>query len=106
MKRNKKAPAMPRSEDAYILTTHLFCGKCGTLMTGAIGTSKTSKPYRYYKCNRAKKVNAIKKSVRKEWFENLVIDEIMKLLAEDAGLEELADRIFDIQSIETSATVK
>ena len=104
MKRNKKAPAMHRSEDDYILTTHLFCGRCGALMTGAIGTSKTSKQYRYYKCNRAKKGQCDKKAVRKEWLEDLVIDEIMKLLAEDEVLEELADRIFDIQNLETSAS--
>ncbi len=43
-------------------------------------------------------------AVRKEWLEDLVIDEIMKLLAEDEVLEELADRIFDIQNLETSAS--
>ena len=33
MARNKKAPAMHRSEDDYLLTTKLFCGKCGAMMT-------------------------------------------------------------------------
>ena len=66
MKRNKKAPAMHRSKDDYLLTTHLFCGKCGSMMTGEIGTSKTSAKYRYYKCNQAKKKKCDKKTVRKE----------------------------------------
>ena len=65
MKRNKKAPAMHRSEDDYLLTTYLFCGKCGAMMTGEIGTSHTETKYRYYKCNQAKKKKCDKKTVRK-----------------------------------------
>ena len=105
MKRNKKAPAMHRSEDDYILTTHLFCGKCGAMMTGEIGTSKTARQYRYYKCNRAKKKQCDKKTVRKEWLEDLVIATIMELITEDDVIEELADRIFEIQNVETHASV-
>ena len=51
LKNNKKAPAMHRSEDDYLLTTRLFCGKCGAMMVGEIGTSHTQSKYRYYKCN-------------------------------------------------------
>ena len=105
MKRNKKAPAMHRSEDDYLLTTHLFCGKCGAMMTGEIGTSKTARQYRYYKCNRAKKKQCDKKTVRKEWLEDLVIATIMELITEDDVIEELADRIFDLQNSETHASV-
>ena len=105
MKRNKKAPAMHRSEDDYLLTTLLFCGKCGALMTGEIGTSKTARQYRYYKCNRAKKKQCDKKTVRKEWLEELVIATIMELITEDDVIEELADRIFDLQNSETHASV-
>ena len=46
MVRNKKAPAMHRTEDDYLLTTKLFCGHCGAFMVGEIGTSHTSKQYR------------------------------------------------------------
>ena len=105
MKRNKKAPAMHRSEDDYLLTTHLFCGKCGAMMTGEIGTSKTARQYRYYKCNRAKKKQCDKKTVRKEWLEDLVIATIMELITVDDVIEELADRIFDLQNSETHASV-
>lgn len=64
-KTNKKAPAMHRSEDDYLLTTKLFCGKCGAMMTGEIGTSATKAKYRYYKCNHAKNINAIKKPLKR-----------------------------------------
>ena len=39
MKRNKKAPAMHRSEDDYILTTHIFCGKYGAMITASLSLS-------------------------------------------------------------------
>ena len=74
-------------------------------MTGEIGTSKTARQYRYYKCNRAKKKQCDKKTVRKEWLEDLVIATIMELITEDDVIEELADRIFDLQNSETHASV-
>lgn len=32
LKKNKKAPARFQAEDRYILTTKLYCGKCGAFM--------------------------------------------------------------------------
>ena len=101
---NKKAPAMHRNEDDYLLTTRLFCGKCGAMMTGVIGTSHTSRQYRYYKCNHAKQGKCDKKSVRKEWLEELVLDEIKDLLSSDEVVEELADRVYELQQQEDNAT--
>ena len=103
MARNKKAPAMHRSEDDYLLTTRLFCGKCGAMMTGVIGTSHTSRQYRYYKCNHAKQGKCDKKFVRKEWLEELVLDEIKELLSSDEVVEELADRVYELQQQEDNA---
>ena len=105
MKRNKKAPAMHRSEDDYLLTTHLFCGKCGAMMTGEIGTSHTETKYRYYKCNQAKKKKCDKKTVRKEWLENLVIDKILELITDDSVIEELAERVYRFQDVESAESV-
>ena len=102
---NKKAPAMHRSEDDYLLTTRLFCGKCGAMMSGEIGTSHTSAKYRYYKCNRAKKHTCDKKAVRKEWIEDLVMDEILSLISDDGVIEELAERVYELQSEESNATL-
>ena len=103
MARNKKAPAMHRSEDDYLLTTKLFCGKCGAMMTGVIGTSHTSRQYRYYKCNQSKQGKCDKKTVKKEWLEELVLDEIKELLSSDEVVEELADRVYELQQQEDNA---
>ena len=53
--KNKKAPARHKAEDTYLLTTKLYCGKCGALMFGESGVSHTGKMYTYYKCAAAKK---------------------------------------------------
>ena len=73
------------------------------MMTGVIGTSHTARQYRYYKCNHAKQSKCDKKSVRKEWLEELVLDEIKELLASDEVIEELADRVYELQLQEDSA---
>ncbi len=103
LKNNKKAPAMHRSEDDYLLTTRLFCGKCGAMMVGKIGTSHTQSKYRYYKCNQAKKHKCAKKAVKKDWIEDLVIEEILSLISDDEVIEELSDRIYEMQTEENTA---
>jgi len=50
LRKNKKAPARHKAEDDYLLTTKLFCGKCGAYMIGESGTSRTMEVHRYYKC--------------------------------------------------------
>ena len=102
MKVNKKAPARHRSEDDYLLTTKLFCGICGAMMTGEIGTSHTSKQYRYYRCNQSKQHKCNKKTVKKDWIEDKVIDEIVFLISKDEVLEELADRVYEMQLKESN----
>ncbi len=67
------------------------------MMTGVIGTSHTSRQYRYYKCNHSKQDKCDKKTVKKEWLEELVLDEIKDLLSSDEVVEELADRVYELQ---------
>ena len=72
-------------------------------MTGVIGTSHTSRQYRYYKCNHSKQDKCDKKTVKKEWLEELVLDEIKDLLSSDEVVEELADRVYELQQQEDNA---
>ena len=89
--RTKKAPAQHKAEDDYILTTKLFCGKCRAMMVGECGTSRSNKEvHHYYKCVSVKKRRGCdKKSVRKDWIEDLVIGQIQTVLLD----YELLDRI-------------
>lgn len=100
LKIDKKAPAMHRSEDDYLLTTKLFCGKCGAHMVGESGMG-TSKVYRYYKCYNTKKVRTCdKKSVRKEWIEDLAVKAALDILKNDEIKDYLTDRIYALQGEE------
>ena len=47
--KNKRAPACGKADEEYLLTTKLFCGKCGALMFGESGTSATGRTYYYFK---------------------------------------------------------
>ena len=66
IKKHSIAPAAHSENDDYLLTTHLFCGHCGAMMTAYSGTSRTGKTYRYYICNRARKHLCEKEKVEKE----------------------------------------
>ncbi len=103
MATNKKAPAKHKAEDEYLLTTKLRCGKCNCFMVGESGTSKTSTVYHYYKCVSVKKHNGCdKKTVRKDWIEDLVINQIEKVLFDDELIERIANMIMEIQGKENT----
>ena len=103
MARNQKAPAMRKAEDDYILTTRLFCGKCGTFMVGESGKSHTGTVHRYYKCSHAKrKMGCDKKPVKKDWIEDAVIHYIMKIVMDDELIDHIADAILNILAQESS----
>ncbi len=100
MAQNKHAPARHKAEDDYLLTTKLFCGKCGALMVGEAGTGRKKEVHRYYKCVNAKKHTCDKKTVRKLWIEDLAVQKAMELLHDEAVIDYLVDRIFDLQGEE------
>ena len=96
MKANKKAPAKHKAEDDYLLTTKLFCGKCNCLMVGESGTSHTMFVHRYYKCVGVKRHKGCdKKTVRKEWIENIVISHLMNIIFDDDLMDRLADALLE-----------
>ena len=91
LEKNRKAPARHKAEDDYLLTTKLFCGYCGAYLCGESGTSRTGLVHHYYKCVSVKKkrTECHKKPVRKDWIEDLVVRETMKMLMDDAAIEAL-----------------
>ncbi len=98
MAANKKAPAKHKAEDEYLLTTKLFCGKCKSMMAGESGTSHNETTYRYYKCPGVKYHRGCdKKTVKKLWIENFVIEQIWKIIFDDELIERLADTVLEIQ---------
>ena len=102
MEKNKKAPARHKAEDDYLLTTKLFCGYCGAYLCGESGTSRTGVVHHYYKCVSVKKkrTNCHKKSVRKDWIEDIVVSETMKMLMDDAAVEAIVSMVMTLQDQE------
>ncbi len=101
--KNKKAPARHKAEESYLLTTKLYCGKCGALMFGESGVSHTGKMYTYYKCAAAKKHKGCKKkTVRKQWLEDLVVNETMKLVEDDASMNAIIAKVMELQNQEST----
>ena len=101
--KNKKAPARRKAEDDYLLTTKLHCGCCGALMFGESGTSRTGEVHRYYKCATVKKKKGCKKkTVRKQWLEDLVVNQTMQLVKDDAAMESIIAKVMELQNKENT----
>jgi len=82
MEGTKKAPAQAKARIEYLLTTKLFCGHCKEMMRGISGTSRNGKLHQYYTCNGAIKKTCNKQNVKKEYIENLVVEEARKILTD------------------------
>ena len=103
---NRIAHGRPAKEDvSYLLTTKLFCGKCGTLMGGESGTSHMGNTYYYYKCGNAKrhgKAHCDLKAIRKEPLERFVVDTAIKVIFSDEIIERLIDLVMEAQQQENT----
>ena len=101
--KNKKAPARFKAKDElYLLSTKLHCGLCESFMVGENGTSSTGKFYQYYKCVSAKNHKGCKKkSVKKTWIEDIVVNTTMEMILDDTVVEYIADLVMEMQSRES-----
>ncbi len=106
--KNKKAPARFKAkDDMYILSTKLFCGHCGAFMVGESGRNCKNIVYQYYKCANVKnKKGCDKKTVRKDFIENIVIETVNNFLKDDRFLADLSSRLYELQKKESSVIPK
>ena len=105
LEKNKKAPARYKArEELYLLTTKLFCGKCGVFMVGESGTSKTGRVHQYYKCVTAKtKKTCRKKTVQKDWIEETIMREVIRILFDDKAIQSITDAVLALQRRESTS---
>ena len=94
LKYNQRAAAHKKAKVDYLLTEKLFCGKCGTMMVGVCGTSKTGARHHYYICTAQKKKLCTKKAVRQAWIEGLVFDYVLELIQDEDLLEFIAESTY------------
>lgn len=72
-------------------------------MFGESGTSRTGEVHRYYKCATAKKHKGCKKkTVRKQWLEDLVVNQTMQLVKDDAAMESIIAKAMELQNKENT----
>lgn len=94
LKYNQAAAAHKKAKVDYLLTEKLFCGKCGTMMVGVCGTSKTGVKHHYYMCAKQKKKECTKRAVRQLWIEDLVLEYVIKLVQDEELLEYIAENTY------------
>ena|GEM_PF-384762 len=100
---NKHKPASKKADDEYVLTSKLFCGKCGTMMVGTGGTSHTKQVYHYYKCgNNLYRKSCDKKAVKKDWIERIVVQNAQTYVLRDEVIDRLADEVLRLFSKENT----
>lgn len=89
---NMDTPMIVGTNNGCAYTIKIYCGKCQCLMVGESGTSRTKFVHRYYKCVSVKNHKGCdKKTVKKAWIEDLVIDSVRKLIMNDETIEYLTD---------------
>ena len=97
LRHNFGARAKNKAKEDYLLTPKLFCGHCGSLMTGETGTSHTGKVHSYYKCNcRKYKHGCDKANEKKTPLEDLVIKHTVETVLTDENIEKIAVRAMEI----------
>lgn len=75
------APARGKAKVEYLLSGKIFCGHCGGPMDGDSGTSARGTVHYYYSCaNHRLRKGCTKRSVRKEWIEDIVYKDAVELL--------------------------
>ncbi len=98
---NRRSIAKHKAAEEYLLTTKLYCGKCKNQMFGESGKNHAGIIYRYYKCADVKRHGGCdKKSVKKEWIEDLVVNDTVKMLLDDKLIEYIADKIIALVGTE------
>lgn len=99
IKKNKISPA---NKEKYLLTTKLFCGHCKDLMVGVSGTSHTGKLHNYYSCNNFRRKKCDKKNVKKDYIEDLVIEQCRKVLT-DENIAKIAKAVSELCEAEANS---
>lgn len=98
---HKHAPAKEKAKVNYLLSTKVFCGKCGAPMVGESGYGHKNQIYHYYKCANTKKHKSCdKKTVRKNVIEDLVIKYTIETVLKPETISYIVEVVYNMQSQE------
>ena len=92
--------------DPYILSSILFCGKCGAAMTGESSRSGNGNTYRYYSCvNNKNRIHTCDKlRVPKDLIETEVMRIVNDQVLTDDKIEDLARQCVESQKTDSRLT--
>ena len=89
----------------FLLTGKAFCGHCGSPLVGDSGTSKSGTPHYYYSCqSKKRRTGCDKKSVRKEYLEDFIINYLLDHVLSGPEIERVADAIMEYQQKEQDSS--
>lgn len=99
--KKKTARHVEQGVTDYLLTGKAFCGLCGGTMVGDSGTSKTGDRHYYYSCyHRKHDRSCTKKSVKKDYLEDTVINYVLDHVLVDPEINRIADAVLALQAEE------
>lgn len=82
----------------YLLRNKLKCGYCGMPISAETGTSRNGQVMHYYKCLGRKRNNGCAKTnIRKEEFENFILENLIKILNEPKNVNIIIDNLLKTQ---------
>ena len=83
MDMHQHRPGAYKAEVPYLLSGKLFCGLCGSPMTGTAGTSRNKTRYHYYICNNRRAKVCNKKNVKLDLIEDVVLQSALDVLTDE-----------------------
>ena len=93
---NIRGPRVASSNEGYLLTGKIFCGKCNSSYTGAgYRGGRRGKKYYIYQCTSKKNKHCDNKDIRKDLIETFVIDQLKKNIFGNERIDELTEEIID-----------
>lgn len=96
--KNKRSRSRFKAKTEYFLSTKLICGYCGEFLIGESGKGRRGAVYNYYKCSGVKHHNGCKKkTLRKAYIEDLILNDIVGKMFTDDMINDIADSVMRIQ---------
>lgn len=94
MKANSKRMARNTAKIEYLLTGKIYCGICGSAMSGELKHAN-GKSYAYYRCNRGKRLkDCTQHAIPKDLVEQSVIQQINQRIFSAKNIDAICNRIF------------
>ena len=94
----KKVGKHPDTE-FFMLSGKLFCGECGSAMTGDSGTSRNGEKHYYYTCaERKSRRNCKKKSEKKDFIEWYICEQTVLHILTDENIKKIAKLVIEKQN--------